>query len=684
MPVSSAGNAVTQRRRRAVEACKSCHARKVRCSLAHTGSPCINCTVDQLKCEPWVTKRRRTRPGRASNQVEASVSSPTNIATASQHRILRSRDSPFNSGTTTTVAPVANNGDDDGAETPYRPLAEHFSHYGGQSNNDALQSTDDVPENQYAPIYGDPRGVSLVADICEPQRRDKSGHLLVPRIRPPNVDSETLNYLQLRGVFDLPNQNACEMLIRAYFHYVHPFFPVVDAKSFIEQFENSRHEMSLHLLWGMFVAAANFADDATLKAAGYLSRKELKRSMYIKAKALYDAEYERNKIALIQAVLLMGFWYADTEDRTGPWHWNGVAISLSQTIGLHRNPDISSGHMRSISEVDRRLWQQLWWSCFYREAWFSAGMGRPMRIHLADCNTTMPGAEEAEDQLESLPVHLRAKYLPEGLRDIAKLWTQLLKLTVLLSNILLQQQRPEQIFSTEAEVLYVESQIRGCSKQHDGDAVHQRTNLVALYKYHFELYVESVILMLYRPFLVPDSAELSSRDWRSTVDQKTRSAAATTNQILSSMISADMIHVCQSIICIALVPALQIHLLDYTSSKPMIQRMGLQHLELCMIVIEELRKTLFGAEILYRMFTKAQKQIRDQKHSIAPPAPITPGNEFLTLSESTAIDLLADISRDEGQSHENEFDALSAIWNSGAPMTSFDFLDDCDLLWYNP
>ncbi|KAF1958360.1 hypothetical protein CC80DRAFT_469342 [Byssothecium circinans] len=474
MPVSLGEDAVTQPRKRAAAACQSCHARKVRCSLSHTSSPCMNCSLDCLVCEPRVTKKRsaRTGPHESSIRIRGSASSSTDMVTAPHNHIQGERGSPSDSRTTpapessghrpgsssAVLASVANNGDSDSAEAPYRPLAEHFSHYGGQGDIGALHTNGNAPESHYAPIYGDPRGVSLVADICEPQRRDRSGHLLVPRIRPPNVDPETLSYLRLRGVFDLPKPEACEMLIRDYFYHVHPFFPIVEAGSFIEQFENSRHELSIHLLWSMFLAASNFADDATLQAADFPSRKEMKHSMYIKAKALYNAEYERSKLTLIQAVLLMGFWYADTEDRTGSWHWNGVAISLCQTIGLHRNPDTSPSHGKSISIIDRRLWQQLWWSCFYREAWFSAGMGRPMRIHLADCNTTMPDAE-AEEQFESLPVSLREKYLPEGMREVAKLWTQLLNLTVILSNILLQQQRAERVLPTEAEVQYTDSQI---------------------------------------------------------------------------------------------------------------------------------------------------------------------------------------------------------------------------------
>lgn len=204
--------------------------------------------------------------------------------------------------------------------------------------------------------------------------------------------------------------------------------------------------------------------------------------------ALYDAEYEKDKITLIQAVLLMGFWYADTEDRTGPWHWNGVAIGLCQTIGLHRDPDLSSS--RSMSTVDRKLWQQLWWSCFYRETWFSAGMGRPMRIRRSDCSTKMPKATETVEAIESLSVDLRKKYFPEGVKELANLWGQLLDLTVILSNLLLRQQQANRTLPTESEIQDTEMQIRACSDQQAGFAIDQQSKLIKLHTAHFKIYVE--------------------------------------------------------------------------------------------------------------------------------------------------------------------------------------------------
>jgi hypothetical protein len=105
---------------------------------------------------------------------------------------------------------------------------------------------------------GDPRGVGLVADICEPERRDKSGHFLVPQTTVSNLAPEDLNHLRLKGAFALPAVSVRDSLIRTYFHYVHPFLPIIEVNTFLTRYGTSaRQELSILLLWSMFLAAAN-------------------------------------------------------------------------------------------------------------------------------------------------------------------------------------------------------------------------------------------------------------------------------------------------------------------------------------------------------------------------------------------------------------------------------------------
>jgi hypothetical protein len=130
--------------------------------------------------------------------------------------------------------------------------------------------------------------------------------------------------------------------------------------------------------------------------------------------------------------------------------------------------------------------------------------------------------------------------------------------------------------------------------------------------------------------------------------------------------------------CIALVPALQIHLLDYRSQKNMVQRMGCQHLELCMIVVEELKKTFFGAEILHRIFTKARRQIHDRRGAVTSAASANQGNNTPTSPGHRDADPSTRPSHDVGQADQEEPDPLSAIWSSFTPMLPYDFFDETE------
>ncbi|KAL4754936.1 hypothetical protein BDW72DRAFT_200337 [Aspergillus terricola var. indicus] len=675
-----------QSRKRAPVACQSCHARKVRCSLPQTGRPCANCSLDDITCVPRASRRSncRSRRGLDSSSYHLStVSSPSNGNPAVQStplgghtfspgpkRIAASEDVSARSAQSPTAPSADDTGD--GTETPYHPFNEHFSHH-SDGDTGTLHPEGDVVDKCYSPLYGDPRGVGLVIDICEPEPREKSGHFLVPRINSIHMDQETIEYLRHKGVFDFPTPSVCEMIIRTYFYYVHPFFPVIDACSFLHMFENARNEVSVHLLWSMFLAAANFADDSTLKAANFSSRKEMKRAMYIRAKALYDAEYERKKITLIQAVLLTGFWYSDTEDRTGPWHWNGVAIGLCQTIGLHRQPDTNRKHSKAISMSDSRIWRQLWWSCFYREAWFSAGMGRPMRINLADCSTPMPDAKDSDNLLAGIPESIQKKYLPEGTEDLSKLWTELLALTVSLAKILSWQNRAEQTRPSKTEIQHMDDSILGYYSRKDHTTAHRHSHVVSLHWYHLELYLESVILILYRPFLFDkpetNSPDLSVDEWTLTVLRRTKDAAMNTNKILGNMISADMISNTQAMVCIALVPALQIHLFDATSKKQLVQRMGRHNLEFCMVIIEELKSVYFGAEILSRMFTKAKSRIYNKTF-----VPATAPRDYVPQSSrDSTIGSIPNAADDAHQDDAEIFDAFSAMLGPFPPVTTDGF-----------
>jgi hypothetical protein len=99
-----------------------------------------------------------------------------------------------------------------------------------------------------------------LAEICEPETGPKSGHYLVPQEADAHshLGPEDLEYLSAKGVFTLPDPAVCDELVEKYFHFVHHFFPVIEADSFLTLYgSEKRTSLSLHLLWSVFMAAAS-------------------------------------------------------------------------------------------------------------------------------------------------------------------------------------------------------------------------------------------------------------------------------------------------------------------------------------------------------------------------------------------------------------------------------------------
>jgi len=199
-----------------------------------------------------------------------------------------------------------------------------------------------------------------------------------------------------------PENALRQELLRCYFHYVHPFLPLVDVYSFFHKYNQGVEHVSPLLLWSMFFAAANFVSPESLKRNRFSSRKSFKEYCYQRAKEIYDTPEDPDKIALIQSAILLAIWYVDLEDRDGTWHWMGVAISLCHTIGLHRASNFDQVSSTPFPPSQRAIWKRIWWCLYYREAFAALGFGRPMRVNIDDCDLPVPTVSEALTDTEVL------------------------------------------------------------------------------------------------------------------------------------------------------------------------------------------------------------------------------------------------------------------------------------------
>lgn len=139
----------------------------------------------------------------------------------------------------------------------------------------------------------------------------------------------------IRDALVMPSQEVCDQLVHVFFDTIHPAWPVFDRQSFTSEYR--RGQASPLVLHTIFMLAFTVSSDSLVQQAGYSDRGTARRTHYLRAKTLYDADYENDRFKLVATLFLLGFWWAGPEDQKDTWHWLGAAISLAQTLGMHRS-----------------------------------------------------------------------------------------------------------------------------------------------------------------------------------------------------------------------------------------------------------------------------------------------------------------------------------------------------------
>ncbi|KAF5542814.1 cutinase transcription factor 1 beta [Fusarium phyllophilum] len=386
---------------------------------------------------------------------------------------------------------------------------------------------------------------------------------------PESLQPEEIEFLRWRGCFTLPPQPLQDALIKAYFHHCHSFEPAFDPQEFFNAY--SKGQLSLLLLWSVFMCAAT---------------------------TLYDADYEKNKITLIQSVFLMGHFYADAEDRLGPWHWNGIAISLSHTIGLHM---LTSPSRNGI----RPLWRRVWWCIYYREVWLSMGQGRPMRISLDHCSTPMPGLYDTSPSCSPEYQH----FVPEDLGTLLGIWLKLIGVTRIMGRILSTNYTIKGARPYRAIIEIDENEIRAHWIHAGND---DQNAVLASHTYQYRLHTQAAIIALYRPFLLqtPDGVPDSEQDsWKALAKSKLRTAAAHATHAINCMMAEDLVKFAQTIAVLTISPPIQVHLLEMASSKSSSGKLAKHNLALCLLALDEMRQYYVSADAAYKLFDRARMMV---------------------------------------------------------------------------
>ncbi|KAL2427297.1 Cutinase transcription factor 1 beta [Exophiala dermatitidis] len=372
-------------KKRASQACHNCRTRKVKCDLITSSAPCSNCRLDEVECV--VVESKRSRKYRLQKRRLNGLSSLPPLTRAPPKFESQSSFASSNVAPETIVHEPSNtvNAASDisqGGRLERGPLASKASSTTGSSF-------------QGSPASATPT-VGVNAKIADYARSDVFQHPLAGNlpsyIRTPRagVQPEDIELLHRRGALNIPPTELRDQLLRNYVLFVYPFMPTIDLHDFFGALDGHEgcSKISLMVFQAVMFAGTAYVDPDLLQQAGYESRRAARSDMYQKVKLLYDFNWDVDRIALIQSLLLMNYWYVSENDPKDPWHWLGICISLATSIGMDQTDTFVRDDPRT-----RRLWRRIWWSCVMRDRIMAITMRRRMRIRDDEISLAMLSAE---------------------------------------------------------------------------------------------------------------------------------------------------------------------------------------------------------------------------------------------------------------------------------------------------
>ncbi|KIW84170.1 hypothetical protein Z517_03419 [Fonsecaea pedrosoi CBS 271.37] len=613
-----------RKRKRSAIACTRCHDRKVRCSLAFQGIPCANCAQDGTICKVYGQQHDVAVPVSSPGHQLGHLPPPIDYNSRPDQATLPPRPlyplvpsprSIHNTEATFQQAsdPIAVPRDRVSAEQSPVHVPSRDGQRGPDTSSEIPVSTQQTPttvsgsisdkphgpeppRDNLVPYYaGEGKGLEFVFDICSPNRPVKGSPYIISR----NVLNRQLFKPEISpGARPQFSPSVCTQLLRSFFHYVYPVLPVVNAGEFITTYSKDPDGVSCLLLWSVFFAASIFIDAETLKTAGFQSRKRT-----------YDAQLETNKSAVIASVLLLGYWAVDLEDLDGPCYWIGAAIHLCFSIGLHREPRYSRLPRCPFPPSQLALWRRLWWCSYYRDAWLSLITGRPMRVHLDDCDLELPLVPDVLEDLKDLTPELREKFLPPDLGALADLWIKLLRLSIKLEDALVLHYRPSRPPLSLSRLEADHADISHLLDSLPTD-IENQSRILMLHMSHFRCYCQTVIIVLHRPYILSTPVHLSPAErsrLQMAATQRSKLAAADSTNTLNRLIAQDMIETSPTMLVTVIVVTMQIHLFELARSDGIIRQHAGHNMNLHLMVLSHLNKTFWSAEMYRNLFAEVLK-----------------------------------------------------------------------------
>ncbi|GAB7350829.1 hypothetical protein MBLNU459_g1362t1 [Dothideomycetes sp. NU459] len=515
-----------------------------------------------------------------------------------------------------------------------------------------------------------PRSISIpqdLPDVANMQPMDPGAFLLAEALAPsPPATSlpafikplpsrytpDDIGYLAKKGALTIPSPPLRNALLSCFVEFVHPYMPLLDVHELVLSIDSNdgKNPISLLLFQAIMFASIASVNIKFLKAAGYVTRRDARRDFFQKTRLLYDFDCEVDRISLIQSLLLMTYWYETPDDQKDSHHWMGIAVSLSHTIGLHRNPERSN-----MDRKRQRLWKRIWWSTFMRDRLIALGMRRPTRIKNEDFDVPMLKVDDFD--IKALPttsscisVSCTLMQDTSAQRELAVMCIEKAKLCICISHVLSTQysvlhnnhgvQSSEGSTRTTMMLVARKDDPESCGVKTCDEELHQwRANVAPEAEYRrataqdlkvlggsvvvnrslLHMVYFATLSALHRPQVLPSSAwppMNTAAEVLETSRRTVRYAATKITGIAQNLHELKLVRFMPTSGITVLLPAIIIHLLDIKAPDEATRRTSLQGFCQCMQILNKLRD-IYAAADYSTAFLEAA--IRKAEITIAPP-----------------------------------------------------------------
>ncbi|KAJ5770817.1 uncharacterized protein N7511_002868 [Penicillium nucicola] len=617
------GQPLSFRRQRASRACETCHARKVRCDAASLGVPCTNCVAFSIECKIPSPKRKKSQAkskdeSRYGDSPPQTASSLVDAAVAQFRPTEELARSGSVSGSVSAPRETERNSDSDEKDAfgypknrmategmPSTSLSEAEAAQEASANNAYAQFM--KPKFARAPIkdagrvayLGESSNLSLLV-------QDRHGttdvvHYPLPpnirgsRARLTDLDNLEIDILHQRGAFLLPPKPLCDELVDAYFKWVAPVVPIINKSRFMRQYRDPKNPPSLLLLQAILLAGSRVCTNQQLMDANG-STTPAAMTFYKRAKALYDANYEDDRVTIVQALVLLGWYWEGPEDVTkNVFYWTRVAMVVAQGSGMHRSVEMSQ-----LSKPDKRLWKRIWWTLFTRDRSVAVALGRPIGINTDDSDVEMVTEDDfIEDELDAPadippdPVHVH-------------FFLQYVKLCEIMGLVLSQQysvasksRRMNAMDLTHSDMALADW-LQNCPKEVCWQRSRHHFWAALLHSNYY-----TTLCLLHRAHMPPaSSAPNSYRVEEMAYPSRTIAfqAAGMITSIVENLHAHGEIRFAPAFIVYSLFSALIMHVYQMRSSVPSIVTTCQERINACMLALKDVSKVWLVAKMVNTLF----------------------------------------------------------------------------------